>query len=246
MEHVKRGGISSLTLRCLAMGLMLCDHLWATILPMDILTWLGRLAFPIFAFLLAEGFRRTSDRKKYALRLLAFALLSEVPFDLMYSGRPVYPYHQNVLWTFLIAFGCMALCEAAGRKRAWLRWPVLAVSAAVGWLLGMVLMTDYYGFGVLTVLVFYLCPGRKWYHLAGQLIGLWWINWELLGGLYIPVELFGCRFELVQQGMAVLALVPIWLYRGRKGRGGKFVQYLGYGFYPIHMLALTALAWMGL
>ena len=59
----------------------------------DWLTCIGRVAFPIFAFMIAEGFRKTHDRRKYVLRVVIFALIAEVPFDLMYGSTPFYPYH---------------------------------------------------------------------------------------------------------------------------------------------------------
>ena len=83
---------------------MLCDHLWATVIPgSNWLTCIGRIAFPIFAFLIVEGYTHTRNLKKYVMRLLLCAALSEVPFDLVMGGRAFYPFHQNVLWTFLIA-----------------------------------------------------------------------------------------------------------------------------------------------
>lgn len=108
--------ISSFTLHIMAMAFMLCDHLWATLLSLDFLSNIGRLAFPIFAFLCAEGFRRTGDRKRYMLRMLIFALISEIPFNFFYGGAAIYPFHQNVLFTFLLALCLMAGVEkcAAG------------------------------------------------------------------------------------------------------------------------------------
>lgn len=100
-------------------------------------------------------------------------------------------------------------------------------------------MVDYYGAGVLTVFVFYFLHGRKWWCFLGQLAALYWLNVELLGGLMYPVQLFGMEFELCQQGLALLALIPIWLYRGRQGYHSKPFQYLCYAFYPVHMLLLV-------
>ena len=114
---------------------------------------------------------------------------------------------------------------------------VLVVPA--GLVLGTLCMVDYYGVGVLTVFVFYFLHGRKWWCFLGQLAALYWLNVELLGGLMYPVQLFGMEFELCQQGLALLALIPIWLYRGRQGYHSKPFQYLCYAFYPVHMLLLV-------
>ncbi len=86
---------------------------------------------------------------------------------------------------------------------------------------------------------FYIFRGRKWCCLLGQVLTLYWINVVLLGGLMYPIRLFGMEFELCQQGLALLALVPIWLYRGRQGCHSKPFQYACYAFYPVHMLLLV-------
>lgn len=164
------GGVSSLTLHILAMAFMLCDHIWATLVAgQDWLTCVGRLASPIFAFLLVEGFFHTRDLRRYVLRLLLLALLSEIPFDLMYAGTPFFPFHQNVIWTFLIALFCMWVIERAkGRGSLWLTALAAAGMSLAGWLAGTIAMVDYYGAGVLTVLVFYLFRGGRWWQRLGQ------------------------------------------------------------------------------
>ena len=114
----KNHDLSAAALHILAMTLMLMDHLWATLLPSrDWLTCAGRLAFPIFAFMAVEGYFHTHSFRKYALRLALFAVLSEVPFDLMYGGTWFYPVHQNVIWTLLmglLGIRWLILTNAAG------------------------------------------------------------------------------------------------------------------------------------
>ena len=144
MEHTKtKGCLDSLTLKLLAMALMLCDHLWATVLPGWMwLTHIGRIAFPIFAFQVAEGFQRTHDRKKYLLRMLVFALISEIPFNYLYYSSPVFPFHQNVMFTFFIALLLMLGLEKVRSKGAGLYILAAVLSLPVGYFLGTIGMVD--------------------------------------------------------------------------------------------------------
>ena len=235
--------LSALDLKLLAMAAMLVDHMGYLLFPTAMwMRYVGRLAFPIFAFQVAEGWYRTHDREKYTLRLLLFALLSEVPFDLMYGGTWFYPVHQNVIWTLLLGILGIHLMETVRKKqKTGLYLLVSALVVVAGAVLGTLGMVDYYGAGVLTVFIFYFFHGhgRKWWCLLGQLAALYWVNVELLGGLMYPIQLFGMDFELCQQGLALLALVPIWLYRGRQGYHSKPFQYACYAFYPVHMLLLV-------
>ena len=233
--------LTAAVLHIIAMTLMLMDHLWATLLPArEWLTCAGRVAFPIFAFMAVEGYFHTRSFKKYILRMLLFAVLSEIPFDLMYGGTWFYPVHQNVLWTFLLSLLGVWLMEQVRKKgKTWMYLLVSVLVVPAGLVLGTLCMVDYYGVGVLTVFVFYFLHGRKWWCFLGQLAALYWLNVELLGGLMYPVQLFGMEFELCQQGLALLALIPIWLYRGRQGYHSKPFQYLCYAFYPVHMLLLV-------
>ena len=233
--------LTAAVLHIIAMTLMLMDHLWATLLPAkEWLTCAGRVAFPIFAFMAVEGYFHTRSFKKYILRMLLFAVLSEIPFDLMYGGTWFYPVHQNVLWTFLLSLLGVWLMEQVRKKgKTWMYLLVCVLVVLACLVLGTLCMVDYYGVGVLTVFVFYFLHGRKWWCFLGQLAALYWLNVELLGGLMYPVQLFGMEFELCQQGLALLALIPIWLYRGRQGYHSKPFQYLCYAFYPVHMLLLV-------
>lgn len=240
MIQQKFKGISSFTLHILAMMLMLCDHLWATLFPaQEWLTCIGRIAFPIFAFMIAEGYFHTSNVRKYLLRLLVAAIISEVPFNLIYGSSAFYPFHQNVLWTFLIALLSVALIEKAkSLNKWWLTCLVSIVIIFVDYILGIIAMVDYFGAGVLTVLIFYFFRERKWWCFLGQLVCLAVINIHFLGGYYYSVPIAGYEFKIVQQGFALLALIPIWLYGGRQGYHSKPFQYFCYAFYPVHLLIL--------
>lgn len=240
MENRKRIETTSAFLHIMAMVLMLCDHLWGTIVPgSDWLTCIGRIAFPIFAFLIVEGYFHTGSLKKYVGRLFLFAVLSEIPFNLAMGSRVFYPIHQNVLWSFLISIGLIHFNERTRKtKKVWVQVIVGVVTVILGFLLGLITMVDYYHAGVLTVLVFYFFRQKKWWSYMGQLLGLWYINRELLGGYGYEFQLWGNTYFFTRQSLALLALVPIWLYRGRKGYHSKAFQVACYAFYPLHLLIL--------
>lgn len=245
MSKKIRFEITSAALHILAMVLMLCDHLWGTIVPgNDWLTCIGRLSYPIFAFMIVEGYFHTKNLKKYVLRMLIFALISEIPFNLAVGGAFFNPVHQNVLWTFLIAIGVMWLNDRVKQKgcRLWLRILTAVGTVGVGALVGLLTMVDYYHVGVLTVLVFYFFRGRKWWCYLCQLACMIYLNFAMLGGFGYVFEVFGREVFFVRQGLAVLALIPIWLYRGKQGYYNKVMKYIYYGFYPAHLLLLGLLA----
>lgn len=240
---MKRIETTSASLHGMAMVFMLCDHLWGTVIPgNDWLTCIGRLTMPIFAFLLVEGYFHTSNLKKYAGRMALFALISEIPFNLAIGGRIFFPIHQNILWSFLISLWLIHRNEQAkATGKLWRRILTGAATVALGTVLGLVTFVDYYHAGILTVLVFYFFRGRKWWNYAGQALCLWYINTEVLGGLVYEFTLLGQNLVFHRQAFAMLALIPIWLYRGRQGHHSKAFQYFCYGFYPLHLLILSFL-----
>ena len=219
----RKFGLTATHLRILALFLMLLDHLWATVVPgNNWMTYVGRMAFPIFAFQAAEGYHHTHDFKGYCKRLAIFAAVSEIPFNLMIFSSPIFPFHQNVMLTLLL--GLLA-CRAWDNKKWW--------QIALLLLAGVVTFPDYGVMGVLTVLMFHVLRDWKWAQLL-MLIAINWFGFEgqhlILGTMEIPIQAF-----------AILAFLPIALYNGEKGRGGKALQYSSYIFYPLHMLILGLL-----
>lgn len=241
-SHKPFGGLSASALKCLALLLMLLDHTWATIASDYMwLTRAGRLAFPIFAFQLAEGFLRTSDRRRYAGRLLVFALLSEIPFNYLVVAGPVYPFHQNVMFTLLLGLLAIGSIETLRQERTWRALLRCLVQVLLCLLLATVLFVDYGATGVLTVLVFYLFRGFP-FAWVGQLAGMVLLHIVTFRGEVLLLSVLGHTLSFPTQGFAVLALLPIWLYNGKKGSGGAYLQWGAYLFYPLHMVALYLLA----
>ena len=230
-----RFGLDSTALRLLAILFMVLDHLWAAVVPGNLwMTCVGRLAFPIFAFQLCEGYRHTGDFRRYCLRLLVFALLSEIPFNLFYAGSLIFPFHQNVMFTLLL--GLLAIRQAdmlrreEGIKKKSLRCLALLLIFAGG----VVLFPDYGLMGVMTVLCFFVFRYHRLFQLAAMAV----LNIFAFKGQTIPVSLGARAFDFPIQGFALLALPLIWLYNGEKGPGGKGLRLFWYIFYPLHMLAL--------
>lgn len=238
VEKLPFGGLTSNILRTIAILLMLSDHIWATYMSFgNWMTYIGRMAFPIFAFQIAEGFVHTSNFKKYALRLLGFAIITEIPFNLFYSSRLINPYHQNVLFTLLL--GLLAINVIDNLKK---NHTPKNIALSVLWLLlicvGSVLSFVDYGFsGMLMVVMFYILRDFPFAFVA-QLVAMILINIVFFEGQVVPVEIFGKMFEIPTQGFAVFSLIPIWLYGGKKGRSSKVLQYGFYAFYPVHMIIL--------
>ncbi len=249
----RQPGLSGTALKQIAMVSMLFDHVGAVCLEYGLLhdafsgregmLWTidlglrmaGRIAFPIYCFLLTEGFLHTHDRRRYLGRLLLFACLSEVPFDLAVQGCLYDPSYQNVLFELSICFlvlwgfdafrrrlhgGALASAWIGQPQALWLAEGVgMAGIAAAGGAAALLLRTDYDVTGVLFAALYALAAGRRWERTAAA---------AALGALE---SLNPCL------GSGGLAAFPIWLYNGTRGR--TVHRELFYWFYPVHLLVLT-------
>ncbi len=202
--------MNAFSLKLIACGSMLIDHIGCVLFPGKLyLRYIGRLAFPIYAFLLSEGFRYSRDVWRYAIRLLGFALLSEVPFDLAFSGR-LSMEHQNVYFTLFLGLVLLILLKADSHPVRQLLY------------IGLICLTaqeihcDYRYPGILMILFF-----------------AYYREIPLLRAL--STALVNQHFVSPIQQAGVLALLPISFYNGRRGPGVKYAFYL---FYPLHLLVL--------
>ena len=227
-------GLDGGALKGIAAALMLTDHVGAILLPeVPVLRCVGRLAFPIFAFFIAEGYTHTRDFGRYFRRLAILAVVSEIPFNLE-NGAVFDPARQNVLWTFCLALLTLRGLEARGRERGFGRWAGCGLVLAAGFAAGELLRTDYGGWGVVTVALLQLCRDGK-YAKLWLLLAMAAVNGLGMGSLTMPV--FGGEMPI--QIFAVAALPVIWLYNGQAGPKG--LRRAFYVFYPAHLLVLEGI-----
>lgn len=190
--------------------------------PMRII---GRIAFPIYCFLLVEGFHHTRDMKKYVTRLAIGMVLSEIPFDLALSGHIDWT-SSSVMVTLLL--GCLMILCMQRAKGFWKAAVILPF-----FLLAELLRTDYAGNGIALIAMLALTKGlprEKLLRTIGFVFLLWFGPDVQLGLIAVPMELFG-----------LVGLIPMFLYDGRKLTRNKWIQWGFYLFYPVHLLILWLL-----
>jgi hypothetical protein len=186
----------------------------------------GRITFPIFCFELVEGSQHTRSFPRYALRLLAFALVSEVPYDLaLHSTDADWTVHLNIMVTLLAALLPMWAGEACGR-RAHLPWWVGKIVAAVAmaglwWVCSNWIHPSYEGYGILLAGALYLGKESRIAQFALAAIVTYYHGNALQNWCLVGVAL-ACLF-----------------YNGKKGHMNKWVSYT---FYPGHLLVIAIAA----
>ena len=212
-------------LKTIAVVFMLIDHLAYVMIERGIgfggnwyqidrvMRSMGRIAFPIFCFTIVEGFRRTSDAGAYLKRLIIFALISEIPFDLAFRGSIFDMSFQNVFWTLAFGLAAMMIYDdsfMAGWKKT------LGLLAC--FFVPHLFHTDYSIYGVLTIFVMYLFRKEPVLScLAGYIVLL---------------------LQTTAEKWAIFGFLLILLYNGKRGKGNKFIYYI---FYPAHLLLLVIL-----
>lgn len=227
-ETENKRGISGSTLKIIALITMLIDHVAATVLARIILVngydeavyncytvmrKIGRIAFPIFIFLMIEGFSKTSSRRKYLLRMAVFAVISEIPFDLAFSAKVLEFSYQNIFFTLLIGMLVMWTFDYIGKKEwnVWVQLALYLLVFVVGMELAEIMHTDYGAKGIMCIVAIYLF---RWNRMLQLVAGSVSFLWE------IP---------------APLAFIPIAFYNGKRGLKLKYIFYV---FYPLHLIIL--------
>lgn len=222
-KRLKVKCLNSFYLKIIAVISMTIDHIGAVLLPQYLfLRIIGRLAFPIYCFLLVNGLIHTRNLKKYIGRLALFAIISEVFFDMTFFGKFVYLQAQNVFFTLLIGI-IMLACINRLRQTMIAKYRFMALSGILEGIILVIacmaayfLYTDYSLFGILIIYGFYALRNHKVRLVIFQ---------SFINILLSPVEIF-----------ASIALIPIFLYNGEKGNTA--FKWWFYIYYPLHLLVI--------
>ncbi len=231
--------VNGFLLKIIAIVTMLVDHIGAVLFPGQmVFRYIGRIAFPIFAFLIVEGFFNTRNVRRYELRLLIFALISEIPFDLAFNGTVLEFRSQNVFFTLFLGLVMIDLISLVREKISpYLGGIVLEIVILLGFImLAFLMRTDYSGGGVLLIYCFYRFRDMHLikYILFGLICLLFYTRIELYALLaVIPLLLYNGKRGFRQSG---------GLYSGKKGPASQLVKYLFYIFYPAHLLIIHFIA----
>lgn len=217
-------------LKIIAVISMLLDHVGRILLGNNLVfRILGRIAFPLFAFFIAEGWKYTRSRKKYVLWLSAFALISQVPYALIFKW-----YKFNIIFTFLYAILMIVLIELLKKET---KMPSivknLLITISLVTLLGALILADVFGIvdygliGVLLILNFYFIKSKLKYLTGALLIALFAIRIVLFDGVL---------FENFIGLFALISIALLLFYNGKKG--SLNLKYFFYVFYPAHLMVL--------
>lgn len=227
---LQKGGraVSSFLLRLLALAFMGIDHMGLALFPaVPAFRLVGRMAFPMYCFLLAQGYRHTRDVRAYARRLLLLALISEVPFDLLIFGRVFSAAEQNALFSLLLGLAALALADRLRGR------PLLLICAELLLcMIAMALRVSYGWLGIALCLCF--AERRRGMAFLSAAAALLLYTLSLLCS---GVELHWALLSLCALG----ALPILMLYNGKPGPRLPLLRFLFYAAYPLHLAVLFAL-----
>ena len=223
---------------------MLIDHIgsFKPLVGWEYLRMIGRVSFPLYAFMLAQGFVHTRSKWKYLTRMLALACLTQPIYTYCFYADAWKWDSLNILFTLSAGLCCMWLLQlgkdvAKKRKRAWWLFclALCACACLLMWVADLAGM-DYGWPGVLLIVLFYLTKDIKWAWCPVML--LFAFRQQLLTGAWDE--------PVYQRGIfAAVALIPMLLYNGKPGPKPKskvwaaVVKYGFYAFYPLHLAVLA-------
>lgn len=215
--------MNSFVLKLIAIITMFIDHIGYVIFDgFSFFNYIGRIAFPIFAFQISEGYMHTKNLKKYFLRLFIFALISQIPFMLFHKIISD-NFALNIFFTLLLGLASIYIYDKSKHK-----FFGIIISIIIG-IIAELIHCDYGFYGIAIILLFYVFKNNNLLSSISFIIAVT-INY------LIPIIKYG--FYDIYLYLYISTLIPIIfisLYNGKKGKNTKYLLYL---FYPIHLLLI--------
>lgn len=224
--------LSGSALKIIAVLSMMADHCAFFLLEpgttvYDMMRCFGRIAFPVFAFLVAEGFAHTRNRNRYFFFMLCFAVISEIPWYLLNGADGTH----NVMFTLLLGIAALAVFDRLCEHGPLCCFSII-IMCALAWWIG----TDFDWRGVLMIVIFYM--------LRFQTIEPWLSRHSVCYPLQAVIQILFTFPLMMHYGIAgaVLASIVIFLYDGTRGQiKGAVAKYSFYAFYPLHLMLIYVL-----
>lgn len=216
-------------IKLLAIGTMFIDHIGLFFFPDQFwLRAIGRISFPLFAWLISNGAFHTKNINKYWIRLTLFAFISQIPYMLASKFIDPYTISLNIFFTLSIGLGAIIFIRKTPLQ---IHWVLISLGAAI---LATLLNTDYGGFGVLSIIAFYVFFKNKPMIIFSQVI-----IYVLMSYYFLSVN----NALGTVQVLGLFSLIPIALYTNKEG---KKLQYFFYFVYPVHYVVIYLLLISGL
>lgn len=196
----------------------------------EIFRFFGRIAFPVFGFLLVEGFNHTKNDKKryykYLCRILIIALITEIFYDKLFFDKYLYFGNQNIMFSLFVALICMRIYDS-NKENIFHKIESFFIVIYIG-IIASVLLLDYGLAGILLIFNYYLISQlnkhKKLLYVLNTII------YMIIFGL-----LYSYNYILIG---TLLSLIPICLYNGQKGFNSPFIKYAFYLYYPLHIIVM--------
>ncbi|CEO25725.1 TraX family protein [Paraclostridium sordellii] len=226
---------SNFTLKIMAIIFMAMDHIYTYMnvaLNNQVPIWfgyLGKLAAPIFFYLIVEGFYHTRSKNKYMQRIFSMGILMII-VDLLFK------IHNNIFLSLGFAIAMLSMIEQAKLSQKGSKKRIINIILAISFgVLGLFTEASLYGVGM--VLIFYFLREKK------VAMTVAYIVFSLAGIIgFIGPNFIEAAFLWDYQWMMVFAIIPILMYNGKLGISNKFIKWMFYWFYPIHLIVIVLIA----
>lgn len=229
--------MSSFLLKIIACFTMLLCHIPFVYPQYSVpLMYIGKISFPLYAFLISEGYVHTRNFSKYLTRLIVFGVISQIPAYLLFAGKSFNGLYLNIFFT--LALGLLGIRIYDKIKSKYISTLLIILLAVIAELLKF----DYGAFGVLMIVCFYVFKRNKLNMVLSQMFLMFILYMKKMS--YYTFSLFNLQYILFQLLFSVISLAIILTYNGKKGKSSSRIKLMFYCFYPVHLIILDLLKFL--